>query len=126
MANTCTDRYDFCLIRGDVFTMDVGLSSSFVEVVETPSDYEARLVFRETQDDNATVYLTLTATPVVNPVPLLDEVPITVNFSATAAQTQLFPQWNVVAYCELVFIGTTAPVGGSPTRLFNSDVEVSD
>jgi hypothetical protein len=120
------NQYDFGIIRGDAFKRDVALSSAYAEVLENPTDFIANLVFREYQDDDVMPYLTLTATPVVNPDPLPNEPPVVFYFSAAPAETQALPDWEHVAYCELVYIPPAPPSTPVPKRLFNSKVRVSD
>ncbi len=118
----CANQYDFCLIRGDSFSLDVALTKAYSEVYENPNDWVANLVFREHQDDDLIPYLTLTAVPEVDPDPLPDEPPISIRFSAPPADTEALPDWDIVAFCEIV----RAAPDGAVHRLFNSDVGVSD
>ena len=120
------DEYDFLLIRGDVFHLDMGLTLSFVDVFENPEAYVAKLVLRDDQDDTLTPRLTLTATPEVESIdPGVSSPPAAVvmfRFTASAAETQALPQWNLVGYAELrTAVGDTVI-----ERLFNSRVTVGD
>jgi len=123
-GSSCTNNYDICVIRGDTFDMDVGLTSSYQEVLDNPTDWEARMVFREYQDDDVTPYLTLIAQTEVNPDPLYDEPPIYYRFNATTTQTQSLPDWDHVYYVELVQIGPA--VSPIVTRLFQGSVDTHD
>ena len=119
----CVSNYDVCIIRGDTFKLDIGLSAAYDEVLLNPTGYEASMVFREDQDDATTPYLTLTATPEVNPDPLPDEVPIYFRFLADTTQTQALPDWDIVHYVELYQVAGASP---EVTRLFEGDVEIHD
>ena len=120
----CTDIYRACLVRGDTWTLDVGLSSEYAEVLENPQDWAMVIVMRESQDDDVTPYLTLNSTYEVPVDPLLDEPPILYSFVATSAETQALPEWDIVGYCELVQINSTI-VSPIVKRLFNMEIEVS-
>ena len=118
----CVDDVDICVIRGDGWAMDVGLSDEWTEVADTPGNYTANLVFRDRQNDDLTPLLTLTVSPTVDPAPVAGEPQVYFHFIATAAETSSLPNWNIVAYCELVEAGPPAV----PTRLFNSPVTIND
>lgn len=119
---SCIDEIQMCVTRGDIYALNVGLFSGFDEVEAAPGDYVANLVFRDEQSDSVTPYLTLTAAPEANPNCLPTEPKIYLNFTATAAETQSLPDWDHVAYCELVKSGATP----EPRRLFNGKVDVHD
>ena len=118
---SCVDEIDLCVIRGDAYELNVGLSGSFTEVLENPTAYIGRLVFREDQDDDLPHYLELTAVPEVDLDLPPGEVNIYLNFAATAAETQSLPDWKYVAFCEL-----TQSVNPQPQRLFNAEVDSHD
>jgi hypothetical protein len=121
---SCVDQIDLCITRGDTWTFDVGLTAAWAEVLENPTSFVGNLVFREFQDDSLTPYLSLQATPEVNPDPAPGEIPIYLRFIADVSQTALLPDWDIVAYTEL----TDAVYAGLPNtkRLFNSAVEIHD
>jgi hypothetical protein len=121
---SCVDQIDLCITRGDTWTFDVGLTAAFSEVLENPSSYEGRLVFREFQDDSLTPYLTAIATPEVNPDPAPGEIPIYLRFIINSTDTGTLPDWNIVAYTELADVVSA----GFPViqRLFNSEVSIND
>jgi hypothetical protein len=119
-------QVDFGVIRGTTFSIEISLTESYDEVLETPSDWRVDLVFREEQDDNLPSLLTLTTTPVVDDPGPGEEASAYVVLTASAAETQALPEWDIVAYCELVFTGEGAPTSAPITRLFNSDVSMSD
>ena len=112
----CTTQVELCVIKGTNFETAVSFSKSFVEVIEDPDLYEGILVFREWQDDSATVYLTLR----VDVAPIPPEVPAAMVFKATPTQTLALPDWDVVAYCNLQLKD-----GTSIDRLYNAEVCVS-
>jgi hypothetical protein len=119
----CNADYDICITRGTTFALDVGLSASWAEVADNPTGYRGTMVFREAQDDDLSAYLTLIATPEVNPDPLPDEVPVYMRFVASAGQTQSPPEWDHVHYVELSEIS-----GADPTvvRLFQGRATIED
>lgn len=112
----CVTDVELCVVKGTNFETSVSFAKSFIEVIENPELYEGVLVFREWQDDNATVYLTLRAD--VEPIP--PEVPAAIIFTATPTQTLDLPDWDVVAYCNL-----QRKDGTSIERLYNAEVCVS-
>jgi len=119
---SCVEQISICVTRGDTFRIDVGLSSSWQEIIDSPFDYEANLVFREAQDDTLPDLLTLTSTPEIVASPVPGELPIYFAFMADTLQTESLPQWDIVAYCELVKAGAS----GEVTRLFNASVNIGD
>jgi hypothetical protein len=120
---SCVSRVDICVIRGDLFSIEVGLDGSWEEVLATPDAFTANLVFREAQDDTLTPYLTLTTDPEITENPCLPDPPIFFRFRAAPSETQALPEWNHVAYCELV---DSSGVEIVPRRLFNSNVRIHD
>ncbi len=58
MGDCCTATKKSCLVRGDTWTLDVGLSSAYAEVIENPTEWEMLIVFRESQHDDVAPYLT--------------------------------------------------------------------
>ena len=111
----CVTEVDYCVTKGTNFEAGVAFTTGYTEVVENPELYEGLLVFREYQDDDATVYLTLRA----DVLSIEPDVPAALAFTATPTQTLSLPDWKHVAYCDLQLKS-----GGSIERLFNADVEV--
>ena len=126
MSSDCITEYDICIIRGDTFKLDVGLSSAFAEVIANPQFYVANMVFRAEQDDNLTPYLTITVPPEINADPLLDEPPIYFRFEISKEQTRALPAWNHVYYIEIEQIGPPSVTVLENKRLFEGDVDVHD
>lgn len=111
--------------RGNPFVLDVGLSSSYPDVIADPAEYVLRLSFRDAQDDTLPILLEITSTIELNDTPVPPgEYPIYGQFRATVAQTAALPEWDIVAYCELDRVSGSA--GIYPQRLFNADVQISD
>lgn len=104
----------------------MALSDAYVEVIADPASYQMNMVFRESQDDGVTPYLTLTAPAVVNPTPLPGDPSVLFSFAATPTETQALPDWDIVSYTELVFTGVSAPPADFIRRMFNSEVSVND
>lgn len=119
--NQCVNNADQCLIRGDNFTLDLGLVN-FPEVLANPTDFEGRMVFRETQNDNEIPYLTLIVTPELADDPMPNAPEVFLRFAATPTQTSALPDWNIVYYVEL----RTVPADTIVQRLLQGDVDVSD
>lgn len=118
----CKNTYDTCLIRGAKFERVIGFLNGYEEVIEDPSDFSAVWVFRADQDDALTNLLTLSATPVavVEPNPARPQVLAT--FTATPAQTQALPQYDLVYYVELTQLSDPDNV----VRVFEGKVDVRD
>lgn len=118
---SCVTKRNICVIRGDEFEENVALDSTWEEVIANPAAFQGRMTFREEQYDGAQVYLTLTATPeiVVSPDP--DDLPILLQFGASAIQTGALPSWNIVYFVELVPVGAS---GGK--RLYEGKVKIGD
>jgi len=116
----CTESVDLCVTRGSNWALDVALSDAYAEIIANPEAYSMNLVFRDRQDDLSSTYLTLNATPVLDPDPLPNDPPILFSFAATTTDTSSLPYWDIVAYCELIGPGT------DNTRLFNAAVSTND
>lgn len=97
-----TGRHNFTVIRGDSQQLIVGLAEAWVEVLESPSDFIARLVLKDAPDDNLPARLTVNVTPeIVTPVPGDVQAPVLFTFTLSPAQTQSLPAWDLVGYVEL-------------------------
>lgn len=108
---------EFCIVRGTSFSTDVALTTAFSDVIDSPADYTSDLVFREYQDDTATVYLTLSAQANTEG----PDAPVQFNFKAMPTDTLALPDMDIVAYCDLV-----NNVTGDVIRLVNADVRISE
>ena len=115
---TCVSQRDLCVIRGDSFEENVGFSDGWTDLIADPSSYVVNMVFRETQDDDLTPYLELSAVPVA--APEHDRYAVIAYLTATAAQTQSLPDWRHVHYVEI------QKTGGDPTRLYQGKVRIGD
>ena len=120
--SSCVTVTEVCITRGDVFAMDVGLTTTWSEVYADPAGYIGTLVLREKQDDTLPEELTLTAVPqpVYNPTPNTPQVYM--EFNATAEQTQQLPEYDLVGYVQIAPL--TAPK--QSVRLFNMEVDIHD
>lgn len=121
---SCIGNFDLCITRGDTFTLDVGLSDSWAEVVEDPDAYEAKLVFRDAQDDGLTPRLTLTVTPELADDAAAHDYPqaaVMIRFAATPTQTSTLPPHDLVAYSEI-----RKPDGSYVQRLLEHRVHIGD
>ena len=119
----CNADVDTCITRGTDWSLTVEFTMGFEEVHLDPDDYEVQMILRNDQDDGSTVYLTITA-----PIEITEDLstnPVSYSaiaiLSASPAETQALPAWDLVGYTDLRTIG-----GASVRRLFNSNVEVSD
>lgn len=121
MSN-CISQIGICVTRGTLFTLDVGLSEQYVEVIANPSLYRAKLVFRAFQDDNSPALLTLVSTPELVTGPIILGPPVIIPFSAAGPVTQTLPDYDIVGYCDLY----AAADPSNPVRLFNMEVEIGD
>ena len=118
----CAPQAEICIIRGDVWSMDVGLSSQWTEVIADPGGFVGTIVLRDEQDDTAVVRLQLQATPKARVDPSPGAPPLRLSFAATAGQTQQLPDYNIVGYCQLASIDAT----DQSRRLFNLKVQIDD
>ena len=118
----CQNIQDLCLIRGDDFALDVGLSAEFTEVLATPTDYQGRMVIRDAQNDDLPDNLVTTVAIDVTPAPvLMDQQPMYMRFRISPALTQNLPYWDQKYYIELRTIS-----GSSVQRLFQGPLDVHD
>jgi hypothetical protein len=119
---SCVTLVDWCITRGDIFELDVGLSTDWPEVIADPAGYLGTVVFRETQSDDDAPLLSLTAIPLptVNPIP--GDAPVYMEFTGTSGETQQLPDYDIVAYCEIAPISDLA----QSRRLFNVKVKIND
>lgn len=119
----CPATYYECIVRGDIYALDVGLDSNWSEVVDDPGGFIGTLVLREAQDDALPDLLTLTAVPqpVENPHPA--SAPVYMEFTATAEETQALPAVGKLhGYVQIAPI--SAP--SQSKRLFNMKVDIDD
>ena len=121
--STCVDNITLCITRGTTWELDVGLSDAWVEVLDNPTDYSGKLVFRAEQSDSSPVLLTLVSPIeiVANPVP--GDQQIFMTFYAEVSETQALPYYNIVAYCDIIQTALPEEVVG---RLFNATVDMGD
>ncbi len=121
MSRCCVDQLDTCLVRGDNYALDVGLSEGFEEVSANPELYEGRMVFRDEQDDALPDLLVLTSEviPPTDPVPGMAAVEM--FFRATPDQTQALPWYDIVHFVEV-----RALTGTEVKRLFQGKAKVND
>lgn len=112
--------YDFGLVRGDSFELDVGLSIAFAEALIDPAQYEARMCFRMEQSDLLPNIFEMvsTLTPSEYPTELAR---VYATFTATPEQTGALPPYDLVHYVELRTIDGTSVV-----RLFQGKVKLTD
>lgn len=115
--STCATEVDFCITRGTSWSTSVSFTNAFTELLEDPDAYEGVLVFREYQDDDAQVYLTLRADIYTDD----PKVPASMTFTATPEQTLTLPDWNNVAYCNLQKRDLTEIM-----RLYDASVEMNE
>jgi len=120
---SCQNNYDIDITRGTNFDFDVALTAAYTEIIAAPASWQAKLVLRADQDDSLTPFLTLTAAPEILSAPLYGECPIIFRFSATNAQTQALPDYDIVHFVELWSVGLVPSV---IKRLFQGKVRISD
>jgi hypothetical protein len=115
------NTFDVCVTRGTDFALDAGLSAAFVEVIEHPNQWEALMVFEDTEE-----YLELRAPAEVD---LSDPtvVPVRFFFRATPVETASLPDWrhrytvNLIRKPEFPSV-----IPRQIERLFEGRVEVHD
>ena len=118
---SCVYQYAICVIRSTSFSLDVGLSGSWADIVADPSDWSSSLVMRAVQSDLSPALLTLSVTPEVMVDPLPGEPVAYLRFAATPAETAALPAYDLAHYVDLTQIST-----GQVRRLFEGKVEISD
>ncbi len=118
---TCALRHDLSIIRGDSFSLFVGLASGWENIAENPSLYEGRLVFRERQDDSLPELLAITTTPQPIDEHRFPQLDFMLDLSMTPAQTSSLPTFPVVQYAEIRLVS-----GGYVRRLFEGRVRQRD
>lgn len=112
---SCCAKYDVCLIRGDVFTLEMRLAHGFDEVAIDPAGFEAVMAFRLEQNDALPDVLTLTVTPE------LDDGTVVLSFRADETQTQALQPFDIVHRVEL-----RTSAGADTRRLLEGKVKVRD
>jgi hypothetical protein len=119
--SSCLEQCELRVIRGDSYTLSVGLDESFSETLGNKHLFVGRLVFREVQDDAAPALLTLKAPLVPAVDPAYKDVIALLHFEATARQTQSLPPCDLVCYCEIAGVE-----GAYVRRIFQGKVEIGD
>lgn len=118
---SCELRHDLSIIRGDSFTLFVGLTAGWEDVGQNPALYQGRLVFRQMQDDSLPEILVITATPEPSDDHRFPELDFLLNLSMTPVQTESLPDYPVVCFCELRTLD-----GSHVRRLFEGNVRKRD
>jgi hypothetical protein len=118
---TCALRHDLSIIRGDSFSLFVGLAAGWEDIAGDPSLYEGRLVFRERQDDSLPELLVITATPEPIDEHRFPQLDFMLDLSMTPDQTSSLPSFPVVCFCEIRLVA-----GGYVRRLFEGRVRQRD
>jgi hypothetical protein len=123
MSMNCSLRHDISLVRGDTFTLFVGLSAGWEDISANPALWEGRLVFRLRQDDALPEIVAVTAVPepVADPDPRFAGIDFLLNFSMTPVQTESLPAWPVVCFAEIRTLD-----GSQVRRLFEGNVRKRD
>lgn len=117
----CTEQHDICLIRGDSFTLTVGLGPDWVETVEDANLFEGRLVVRRVQSDAAPDLLVMTAPLTPTSDSRYGDAIALLHFEADSQQTRALPPYDLVCFGEVR--GTD---GLYTRRLFNGRARVGD
>lgn len=121
MSMSCAIRHDLSIIRGDSFTLFVGLAHGWADVGEDPALYEGRLVFRERQDDSLPEILAIVTTPQPSDEWRFPQLNFLLDLSMTPAETTSLPDYPVVCFCELRTLD-----GQYVRRLFEGTVRKRD
>lgn len=109
------------IIRGDSFTLTVGLGPEWSETVKNAQLFIGRFVVREFQDDTAPNLLVLVGQIEPTDDPRYEPAIGLLHFEAPKFRTQSLPPYDLVCYCEI------AGLGDSYTRrLFGGEVTVED
>jgi hypothetical protein len=98
---SCAIRHDLSIIRGDSFSLFVGLAAGWENIAEDPALYEGRLVFRERQDDSLPEILAITTTPEPIDEYRFPQLDFMLDLSMTPAQTTSLPEYPMVCFCEI-------------------------
>lgn len=114
---SCVMEVPYCIVKGTDFQTTVSLTTAWEEVIENPQDYRGEMVFRASQSDTAAVYLTLISMVEVDDA----DAPAQMIFHASPTQTAQLPDWDHVAFVDLVKTD-----GSSRSRLYNSEVDVHE
>lgn len=118
---SCPPRFDLCVTRGSIARHTAILRQGYDEVIDTPSLYRGRLVFREDQDDTLPDIFAITVIPEIAEDPAAPGVPFAVmEFVVAGSLTALLPEYDIVAFVEL------QEVGGDNQRLYNMKVRMGD
>ncbi len=118
---TCALRHDLRLVRGDSFSLFIGLASGWENIAQDPTLYEGRLVFRERQDDSLPELLVITTTPQPIDEHRFPQLDYLLDLSMTPDQTASLPEWPVVCFCEIRLVD-----GTYVRRLFEGQVRKRD
>jgi hypothetical protein len=118
---SCPPRFDLCVTRGSIARHTAILRQGYDEVIETPSLYRGRLVFRDIQDDSLPEIFAITVVPEVMEDPEASGVKYALmEFVVAGALTALLPDYDIAAFVEL------QEVGADNDRLYNLKVRMGD
>jgi hypothetical protein len=101
----CVPEYNFCIVRGNSFTLGVGFIDDPYGIATDPTLWSGELGIRTAQRDSLVNSLTLTSLVAPDLTPRPPNVPNIawiMTFEATPTQTQALPARNLVAYCEII------------------------
>lgn len=117
----CPERYDIHLIRGDSFTLTVGLGPNWSGTVDDADLYSGRLVIRAVQSDSAPELLVMTSPIEATSDPRYGDAVGLITFEATSQQTQALPPQDLVCFAEI-----TGTDGLYVRRVFAGRARVED
>lgn len=112
---------DVLLIRGDSFTLTIGLGPEWAETVANAAAFQGRFVVRRRQDDHFPPLMTLTAPLTPNSDPAYGDLVGLFHFEASARKTQLLPPEPLVCYGEVAGFD-----GQYVRRLFEGRIRTED
>lgn len=119
---SCVDTVNVCIIRGNSWTLSVGVGSGWEDdVLASPDDYQFNMILRLRQDDRAPVYVDVSEDVVINEEAISPEPKAYAIFTLPPATTQTLPPRNIVGLVDLV-----NTVTGSRVRLFDMCVDHHD